>query len=30
MIEYSETEGALFKFRFNGGNRKLYCANKCE
>lgn len=30
MIEYSETEGVLFKFRFDGGNRRLYCANKCE
>ena len=30
MIEYSETEGYLFTFRFNEGNRRLYCANKCE
>ena len=30
MIEYSETEGNLFTFRFNDGNRRLYCANKCE
>lgn len=30
MIEYSETEGAYFKFRFNDGKRRLYCANKCE
>ena len=30
MIEYSETEGYIFTFRFNEGNRRLYCANKCE
>lgn len=30
MVEYSETDGAIFKFRFEDGYRKLYCANKCE
>ena len=30
MIEYSETDGEIFKFRFNDGQRRLYCANKCE
>ena len=30
MIEYSETEGYLFTFRFDEGYRRLYCANKCE
>lgn len=29
MIEYSETEGNLFTFRFDDGYRRLYCANKC-
>ncbi len=30
VIEYSETEGDLFKFRFVEGNRYSYAANKCE
>ncbi len=33
MIEYEEVDGemsAIFTFRFNDGNRRLYCANKCE
>ncbi|MCD8053468.1 MAG: aryl-sulfate sulfotransferase [Lachnospiraceae bacterium] len=30
MVEYSETDGVLFTFRFDEGSRKLYCANKCE
>ena len=34
MIEYTLTEEKevehLFKFRFNEGYRRLYCANKCE
>ena len=30
MIEYSEDGETLFTFRFDEGNRLLYCANKCE
>ena len=30
VVEYSETEGAIFKFRFENGYRRIYCANKCE
>ncbi|MCD8341345.1 MAG: aryl-sulfate sulfotransferase [Clostridiales bacterium] len=30
MVEYSETDGILFAFRFNEGYCRLYCANKCE
>ncbi|MCD8161348.1 MAG: aryl-sulfate sulfotransferase [Clostridiales bacterium] len=30
MVEYSETEGILFTFRFDEGYCRLYCANKCE
>lgn len=29
MVEYSETEGKIFTFRFDEGKRRLYCANKC-
>ncbi|MCD7758008.1 MAG: aryl-sulfate sulfotransferase [Clostridiales bacterium] len=30
MVEYSETDGILFTFRFDEGYCRLYCANKCE
>ncbi len=30
MVEYSETDGLLFGFRFVDGYCRLYCANKCE
>ncbi len=30
MIEYSEDGDTYFTFRFDEGNRLLYCANKCE
>ena len=30
VVEYSETDGAIFKFRFENGYRRIYCANKCE
>ncbi len=29
MVEYSETDGILFTFRFDEGYCRLYCANKC-
>ena len=30
VVEYSEETGAIFKFRFENGYRRIYCANKYE